>query len=112
MKNYAFIKDNTVVNVAVFEDDVTEETLDFFKLEHNVDLIILSDENTVMGGAYIDNQFRPHQPFQSWNWDKEDKKWAAPVPMPMPTEEYFYIWNEEIQNWMAISAPNEEHLVE
>tara|TARA_R110002126_G_scaffold205327_1_gene352565 strand:- start:1174 stop:1485 length:312 start_codon:yes stop_codon:yes gene_type:complete len=102
MKNYAFIKDNIVVNIAVFEDDITEDILQIFKEQHNADLVILTDKNAFIGGDYIEGQFRSACPFSSWSWDKIEKEWIAPIPMPK--DDKFYYWSEEIQNWVVVSS--------
>ncbi len=50
---------------------------------------------------------RPTQPYESWTWDGESKKWNPPVPYP-EDEEYFYFWNEENQEWETLEDPPEE----
>lgn len=40
------------------------------------------------------------QPFPSWVLN-EDAKWEAPVPMP--TDNKRYLWNEEQQNWVEVA---------
>jgi len=102
MANYAFIKNNIVTNIAVFEDDVTEDILDLFRIHHKADLISLCDENSCIGGDYIDNQFRSLRPYPSWIWDKEKKNWISPTPMP--ENDNFYYWDEEILNWVVVSS--------
>lgn len=94
--NYAFIKNNQVVNVAVFEDSVTEQTLDHFKNESEVDTIILANEKTAMGGTFDGTKFWLPQPYPSWIKGEED--WQAPIVMPV-TEGKFYTWNEETVSW-------------
>lgn len=36
-------------------------------------------------------------PYQSWNWNSESQRWAAPFPPPDNTLPY--MWDENIQNW-------------
>lgn len=43
MKTYAAIKDSSVVNIIVFDDDVTSEVLSNFTQELGVDELILAD---------------------------------------------------------------------
>lgn len=94
--SYAFIKNNQVVNVAVFEDSITEEILDHFKNESKVDNLILANEKTAMGGTFDGTKFWLPQPYPSWIKGEED--WQAPVEMPVEEGKYF-TWNEEILNW-------------
>jgi hypothetical protein len=41
--------------------------------------------------------FIPRKPFPSWVFNEVTWRWQAPVTKP--TEGY-YVWNEEIQNWI------------
>jgi hypothetical protein len=41
--------------------------------------------------------FIPPQPFESWTLDEETCLWNAPVPYP--TDDKAYTWNEETQTW-------------
>jgi hypothetical protein len=44
----------------------------------------------------INDWFYAPQPFPSWTLDN-NAKWQPPVPMP--TDEKFYAWNEETLSW-------------
>jgi len=44
--------------------------------------------------------FIPPQPFESWTLDEETCLWNAPVPYP--TDDKLYTWNEETQTWDEI----------
>jgi hypothetical protein len=101
MKSYAFIKNNVVVNIALFDDNVDQAILDFFAQESNVDLLVLTDNNAYIGGDYIEEQFRSACLFSSWIWDKVKKEWVAPISMPDDDKSYY--WNEELLNWEEIS---------
>jgi hypothetical protein len=58
-KVYAYIKDGIVTNVSVF-DDPSEELLDIFKNQFSLDLIVLANEDTVIGGTFDgENFFKP-----------------------------------------------------
>jgi len=54
-----------------------------------------------MGGTYdpVNDQFRPIQPFPSWNWDVANAQWVAPVAMTAEQEAALCYWNEETQAW-------------
>lgn len=41
--------------------------------------------------------FAPPRPYESWNLDPDVCQWVAPVPMP--TDDQSYSWNEESQFW-------------
>jgi hypothetical protein len=46
---------------------------------------------------------RPTQPYDSWTWDGE--KWNPPVPYP--TDDKLYSWNEETLSWDLINNQTE-----
>lgn len=43
---------------------------------------------------------RPAQPYASWTWDADGKKWVSPEPYPEDGQEY--IWDEEAINWALV----------
>jgi hypothetical protein len=96
MNNYAFIKDNTVVNIAVF-DSFNEEIKNGFKSEFDLDDIVLADSpKACVNGVYNSNGFALQKPFSSWILDGNND-WQAPVLMP--EDDKVYAWDESIQNW-------------
>lgn len=58
IENYAFISNNVITNIAVFED-VTPETLEHFKNHHNADGVVLSQENWVINGTWDGVTYTP-----------------------------------------------------
>lgn len=44
------------------------------------------------------NAFIPQKPFPSWTLNEDTCLWEP--PMPMPSTDKFWIWDEEIQNWV------------
>lgn len=44
---------------------------------------------------------RPEQPYPSWSW--QNGQWTPPVPYP--DDDGGYMWDEDSQNWVAISSP-------
>lgn len=48
--------------------------------------------------------FIPPQPFPSWVLDEATALWGAPVPYP--TDDLMYAWNEELGDWEAITFPS------
>jgi len=104
-KNYAFIKNNNVVNLAVF-DNPTEELLEFFKNEHGVDLIIEADKRTFIGGTFDGKNFWPIAPFPSWIKNENTLFWEAPIEKPV--DEFFYDWSEAESKWVKMDLPISE----
>ncbi len=102
--SYAFIKNNQVVNVAVFENP-TNELLNHFKNEFELDSIVLATEKSAINGTYDGTKFWLPQPYLSWVKDQDLNEWVAPVSQPEfdPENPIFYRWNEELLNWEEIS---------
>jgi hypothetical protein len=54
-----------------------------------------------VGAGYTydeENGFRPEQPYPSWTWSIDG--WQPPTPYP--TDNKFYIWNEELKLWVKV----------
>jgi hypothetical protein len=54
-------------------------------------------------GFYFDetrDAFIAPKPYNSWTLNEETCRWQA--PMPYPTDELLYAWDEENQNWVAV----------
>jgi hypothetical protein len=47
--------------------------------------------------TFILNIPQPKQPFDSWVWNEDTCLWDAPIPYPSDNKEY--IWNEVQQEW-------------
>jgi len=103
--NYAFIKDGNVVNIAVFHEP-SEDLLNTFKEEFDLDQIVLAGNNAITGATFDGTKFWLSQPYPSWIKGEED--WQAPVEMPIEEGKYF-TWNEENLNWDShnIELPTE-----
>lgn len=98
---YAFIKDNKIINIANFNNP-SNELLNHFKMEFNLDDIILATENAAIGGTYDGMKFWLPQPYPSWIKNEETNSWEPPIPYPIvenPLDE-FYIWDEITQSWL------------
>lgn len=98
----AFIKDNAVINIAVFKDTATEETVNAICIANGGELPIdIAPYGEVgIGFTWHGDHFRPPQPYPSWTWD--DTQWVAPVPMP---SEGLYTWDEATLSWVEIPLP-------
>lgn len=46
--------------------------------------------------------FAPPRPYESWNLDADNCQWEPPVPLPSYDKQY--IWNESILNWEEIES--------
>lgn len=103
--DYAFIKDNQVINVAVFEHPIDENLKTLMIQEFELDQILLSENNCAVGGTYDGLKFWLPQPFPSWTKNEDLNEWEAPVPYPAFDEKNpkYYAWNEETLNWEEIT---------
>lgn len=45
---------------------------------------------------------RDNFPFQSWDLDEQTGEWIPPVPYP--TDDKLYMWNDEIENWVEVEG--------
>lgn len=100
--NYAFIKDGEVINVAVFEDSVTVETLEHFKNEFNADSMVLANERTAIGGTFDGEKFWVPKPYPSWIKNEETNDWEAPTAYPIT--DGIYHWVEDDLNWQLLEG--------
>jgi hypothetical protein len=101
MADYAFIKNGSVVNVACFEDP-SDDLLNMFKEEFSLDLILPATATTQTGGTYDGTKFWLPQPFPSWVKDEDTNQWVP--PLPYPTDQKPYEWDESTVSWKAIEV--------
>jgi hypothetical protein len=109
MAHYAFLDDNNIVTEVIVgrnEDEVVDGISDWEahygefrgqrckRTSYNNNI-----RGTYAGIGYSYNEeediFVAPQPFPSWI--RSRSFWEAPVPMPQ--DEYFYVWNEEVEQW-------------
>ena len=45
--------------------------------------------------------FIPEKPYQSWVLNEDTCTWSSPIPMP--TDDKFYNWNEETTSWIELT---------
>lgn len=108
-KTYAFIKNSSVVNAVIF-DNPTQELLNIFIAENDLDLVVEANNKTIIGGTYDGSKFWAPQPYPSWIKNEELNEWEAPIPYPglndVSDEGNLkdYEWNEEILNWEEIQV--------
>jgi hypothetical protein len=98
--NYAFIKDGIVVNIAVFENTLPEESLPNLAVDYGVDSIVLATENAYMGSTYSDGIFTAPHRFNGWIWNDDKKEWEPTTPYP--TDGKTYEWDESLFIWVAV----------
>jgi hypothetical protein len=48
------------------------------------------------------DEFYARRPFESWEWNSETFVWSSPVPYP--TDDKRYIWNELTTSWVLENA--------
>ena len=99
--NYAFIKNNEVVNIVLF-DSPDEAMLELFKNEHELDEIIecTGNDKAVIGSSYVEGIFIKEKPFQSWVLNSNND-WEAPTPMPV-VEGKAFVWSEDVVSWIEL----------
>ena len=102
-KEYAFIKNNNVVNVVIF-DNPSDELLSNFIEINELDIIIESFSNCVVGGTYDGSKFWLPQPYPSWTKNEELHKWEAPIKYPTDGEQY--TWDEPTTSWLLLPPSN------
>ncbi len=105
MTTYAYIKNNLVTNVVLF-DNPSEELLESFKNELEIDYIIPANQYCEIGGEYDESKFWKIQPYPSWIKNQETNEWDAPVPYPEVDDGSFdtYEWNEESISWVLLPS--------
>jgi len=102
-ENYAFIKNGNVINTAVFENP-SNELLNRFKNDFELDNIILATNKSTIGGTYDGTKFWLPQPYPSWIKNEQLNEWESPVLYPVIEEgsNESYIWDEETTSWIPV----------
>lgn len=54
--------------------------------------------------SYLFSTGIPKQPFPSWTWSSEEKRWISPVPPPIDIDYVFYDWDEDKQEWIKFDS--------
>ena len=99
---YAFIKNGVVVNSVIFNNP-SDELLELFRVEHDVDVIVNSHNNhrAGIGATYDGIDFIlpcPHN-----GWVLENYEWMPPIPYPSDNKRYQ--WNDDTIQWDEIVSP-------
>ena len=102
-KEYAFVKDNVVIQTSIFPEVIYVEDIESIKTMLSADFYVESTDNDciVINSTYVDGEFRLPKPvgMNSWVWDASGKKWTPPVEMPEEIKGYFWEWNESTLSW-------------
>jgi hypothetical protein len=101
----AFIKENTIVNVAEFDSEPLD--ISIFLQDNNADSHILEGDtripynNFAIGSTFSEEHgiFLKNKPFASWTLN-DAGTWVAPVERP----EVGYVWDEESVSWTSTST--------
>lgn len=102
-KMYALLnEENNVINVIMLDDESSQETIDLIVETNNAVNIKPIDEDkwwthSYMGGHYEGEVLWSTKPFNSWAKNYEERDWAAPIPYPSDEKEYY--WDEETISW-------------
>lgn len=54
------------------------------------------------GGGFV-----PPAPYPSWIMNSFSYLWEAPVPMPVPNNPPFYVWDEATVSWVIATTEND-----
>jgi len=98
--NIAIIENGIVVNTIVCESvELAESLIGLTAVEYTIENAVGIDwtYNSTTG------KFRSPQPFPSWIFNEEIKKWKAPVAYP--TDDKNYIWDEATTSWVEQALP-------
>jgi hypothetical protein len=113
MSHFAKIENGIVTQVIVIEQDVLNTGLwgdpkDWIQTSYNT-RAGQHPEGRPLRGNYAgigftydktNDVFYPPQPFPSWTISAPTWAWTAPVPYP--TDDKLYAWNEETKTWDEI----------
>lgn len=54
--------------------------------------------------------FIPPKPYESWSLNENTYVWEP--PLPLPTDEFDYVWDEDTISWKVVEIPNDDEFVE
>ena len=115
MAHYAFLDENNVVTEVIVgrnEDEVVDGISDWEAHygEFRGQVCKRTSYNNNIRGTYAgigytynedEDIFIAPQPYASWT--RNGSFWEAPVPMP--TDDKMYVWNEETISWDEVAQP-------
>ena len=113
-------ENNVVIEVIVTDNNAPNEGLDW--LQERLGGTWVQTSYNTYGGVHLSegepfrknfagigfsydeekDAFIPPKPYDSWVIDEETCLWEAPIPYP--TDEKSYEWNESIVNWVEVQG--------
>ena len=93
LKSAALIRNGTVVNVAVYDEDTSGPWLDAVRTDYDEVRIV---DDAGIGWTVEADGLRPPSPFPSWSWD--GAAWQPPTPAPDEPA----TWDEDAQAWVPV----------
>ena len=111
MSHFAKIENGIVTQVIVAEQDVIDSGIlggEWVQTSYNTHAGQHPEgrplrKNYAGIGYTYDSQrdaFIPPQPYPSWTLVEDTCLWSPPIPMP--TDDHYYEWNETNQSWDAL----------
>jgi hypothetical protein len=111
MAHYAFLDENNIVTEVIVgrnEDEIVDGISDWESYYTNIRGQVckrtsyngnIRKNYAGVGMKYDENRdaFIPVKPFPSWTLDEETCIWVSPIPKP--TEDGWYNWNESSLSW-------------
>jgi hypothetical protein len=117
MAHYAFLDENNIVTEVIVGIDETElieglDTETWYSNFRGQTCKRTSYNNNIRknyaGKNYTYDSdrdaFIPPKPYPSWILNEDTCNWESPVPYP--TDDKFYIWDEEQQQWIEVENGN------
>ena len=92
---YGAVKNNLIVNVQVFDINITEEDLQNIADANQYDSFVVKTDRITIGSQLVNNIWVLPKPFNSWILNS-DNNWEAPIPK---TSENCY-WSEDTLSWI------------
>lgn len=97
MPNFAIYEDSIILNVIIADSkEIAEEITGLNAIE--------TEGSPWISWTLEEEGWRSPQPYLSWSWNNNE--WTPPVPMP--EDDNFWIWNEELQSWEEFVIPTAE----
>ena len=93
---YAAVLNNQVVDLHVFENNISNESLAAIAEPNGFDYYIIKTEKTEIGSFIHEGQWVLAKPYESWTLD-QDLNWVAPVAIPQEGGPHY--WDENTLSW-------------
>jgi hypothetical protein len=105
MSHFAKIENNVVTEVIVSEQDFINsgavgDAFNWVQTSYNSNF---RKNYAGVGYTYDSTRdaFIPPQPYSSWTLNEDTCQYDSPVPYP--TDDKMYTWNEETTNWIEVT---------